>query len=494
MHLPSDRRGWLKLIGAIVAVFAAYQLIKRVLPDFDAQAVLEDVSGSLGRWTYALVGLFAFLETGAFVGLIAPGETVVVLAGAVAGQGDTSVVLTIGIVWASAFAGDTASFYLGKKLGRGFVLKHGAKLRISRERFAQVESYFDRHGGKTILIGRFIGLVRALAPFVAGSSGMAYRAMAPYSVLGTGLWATTFTLLGFFASKNIDAVLSNSEHALLAFAVLVALVVGVTVGVRYLRVPENRARLAGKMESRPVLRTLLAIGRRLSPQARFVAGRLTPGDLGLELTTSLAALAVGSYVCIAYAIVVGDAPGPTPGDNTAADFAETIRMGWLTSVAKLVTALGSAPAVVFASGATAIWLAVRRAWVELAVLVVGVAAIQLGGPLIKELTERPRPMEGIVDAPGYAYPSGHAAHSVVYAWIALTISLRTRTGLPGGSALVTFGIVVAAAIGLSRVYLGVHYLSDVSGGWAFGVSVFALLGAIAVVVSYFRHNEPADGP
>ena len=133
-----------------------------------------------------------------------------VLAGAVAGQGETSLVITIGVVWLAAFLGDTASYYLGHRLGRGFILKHGDKLRITKERFAQVESYFAKHGGKTILIGRFIGLVRALAPFIAGSSGMRYGAMAPYSVLGTGLWATAFTLLGYFASKNIEAVLHLS--------------------------------------------------------------------------------------------------------------------------------------------------------------------------------------------------------------------------------------------------------------------------------------------
>ena len=102
MQLPSDRRGWIKLIAALVALFAAYQLVKRLLPDIDPQELLEDISGKLGNWTYALVGLLAFLETGAFVGLLAPGETFVVLAGAVAGQGDTSVFLTIAIVWASA--------------------------------------------------------------------------------------------------------------------------------------------------------------------------------------------------------------------------------------------------------------------------------------------------------------------------------------------------------------------------------------------------------
>ena len=71
-------------------------------------------------------------------------------------------------------------------------------MKITAERLAQVEGYFAKHGGKTILIGRFIGLVRALAPFIAGSSKMPYRRFAPYSVIGTGLWAATFVLLGYF--------------------------------------------------------------------------------------------------------------------------------------------------------------------------------------------------------------------------------------------------------------------------------------------------------
>lgn len=117
MELPRKRKDWLKIVGVVVAIIVAYQLIKRALPDVDAQKLLEDVSGSLGSWTYLIVGFLAFLETGAFVGLVAPGETVVVLAGAVAGQGATSVVLTIGIVWLCAFLGDTCSFFLGEKLG-----------------------------------------------------------------------------------------------------------------------------------------------------------------------------------------------------------------------------------------------------------------------------------------------------------------------------------------------------------------------------------------
>ncbi len=134
------------------------------------------------------------------------------------------------------------------------------------------------------------------------------------------------------------------------------------------------------------------------------------------------------------------------------------------------------------------WLASRRYWIELAVLLAGVLAIFAGTTLIKEIVERPRPTGGLVDASGYSYPSGHASHSVIFPWIALTISVRLRAGISRGSAFVIAAVALAAAIGLSRVYLRVHYLSDVSGGWAYGVSVFALFAAVAVLVSYFRQD------
>ena len=100
-------------------------------PDIDVEQLLEDVSATLGAWTYLLVGALAFLETGAFVGLVVPGETAVILGGAVAGQGETSIVLTIAIVWFCAWAGDTTSFFIGRRLGRDFVLRHGPQVRIT---------------------------------------------------------------------------------------------------------------------------------------------------------------------------------------------------------------------------------------------------------------------------------------------------------------------------------------------------------------------------
>ena len=216
------RRSHLGQLIVLALVIGGFVLLNRVLPDIDLQQALEDISSSLGDWTYVLVGLGAFLETGAFVGLVLPGETVVILGGAVAGQGETSVVLTIGVVWFGAVAGDSVSFLLGRRLGRGFLLRYGPRVRITHERFARVEDYFARHGGKTIVIGRFIGLVRALAPFIAGSSGMRYSYFLPFSVLGTGLWAATFGLIGYFASQSLDAAAHTAGQGTLLFGIAVA--------------------------------------------------------------------------------------------------------------------------------------------------------------------------------------------------------------------------------------------------------------------------------
>jgi undecaprenyl-diphosphatase len=484
---------WIRwpLIAALAA--GAYFLVKALLPEIDLQEILDDVAAKLGAWTYLAVGLLAFLETGAFVGLVAPGETFVILAGAVAGVGETNVIITLAVVWFSAWLGDTASFVLGQRLGRDFILKFGPKVRITEERFGQVEGYFKKHGGKTILIGRFIGLVRALAPFVAGSSGMAYRGFVPYSILGTGLWATTFTLLGYFAARSLDQVEQLAGRGTFLFGLTVGVIVAIVVSVRYLKVAENRRNLVERMERNAVTRPLVALGRRLQPQARFLWHRITPGGLGLEFTTLLAAAAVGSFVLFGYAILVTDDPGPTPGDVAALDVVRDIHVTWLTDVAKGVTELGAAYVVLPLVAIAASVLALRRRFAEAAVLVVSMLLIVVGVDVLKDATDRPRPHDRLIDPESFSYPSGHAAYSIFYAWLAVTVAFGTARRALGRlltvrGLVITAGIAVAAAVGLSRVYLRAHYLSDVNGGWGLGVTAFAICGMFAILVLHLRKN------
>ena len=472
------------LAAAIVAFF----VFRGDLPHIDLEQAIQDLSKGLGAWTYLLVGALAFLETGAFVGLIAPGEFTVMLGGAVAGQGDISLPLILAITWLCAFAGDSVSFMLGARLGRDFLVRHGQRFRITDERLTQVEGYFSRYGGRTILIGRFIGLVRALAPFIAGSSKLPYRSFAPFSILGTGLWSAGLILLGYFFAQSLDTVTKIVGKGLFVFAIVVGLGVGLFLAYRFLREPENRGKVAAEMEKRRALRPLLALGRRLRPQFAFLGRRLTPGGLGLELTTLLAALSVGLFVVIAYWSVVSGDPGPTPGDQTALNVAKDLQTPWLTSAAKELTHLGSGWVTWPLAALAAVALAATRRWLEFWVLVSGMVATILLVHGIKTWTDRPRPPDPLVSASGSAFPSGHAAYSTLYVWLSVTLALRLAPGVTKRGLMISAGVVVAVIVGLTRVYLRVHWLSDVTSGWALGLSCFAAAAIVALILDYIRHN------
>jgi membrane protein DedA with SNARE-associated domain/membrane-associated phospholipid phosphatase len=498
LQLPEDRRKRrLLLIALAAAIAAGYYLISRVIPHDDLQNLLEDISNTLGAWTYLLVGTFAFAETGAFVGLVVPGETVMLLGGAVAGQGAIDIYILIAIAWFAAWAGDTTSFFLGRRLGREFVMRNGPRFGISHERFEKVEDYFSRHGGKTIFIGRFISLVRAFAPFIAGSSGMRYRAFVPYSILGTGIWASAHILIGYIFSRSIDSAAKYAGRGAFLLGTLIAITVGSVFLYRRLREPENRRAAVRWMENHAATRWLVVLGRRFQPQLRFLWDRVTPGGtFGLEFTSLMAVLAVGGFVLIGYTSIVSGDAGPTPGDQTAIDIVESLRAAWLVDVAKVVTGLGAGTLVGALAAICAVALIARRRWPEVAVLIAGLAIVYLGAHELKDAVDRPRPSEGLVDAEGSSFPSAHAAYSTFYVWLAVTIVLRLRPGMARGALVIAAGIAIAALVGLSRVYLGVHYMSDVNAGWALGAAAFSLCAAAALVISTVRQNEvrAAAGP
>jgi membrane-associated protein len=224
---PSRRARAALLAGGLLAAAALAALTAGLVQPPDLQGALTDLSDTLGPWTYALVAALAFLETGAFVGLIAPGETAIVLGGVVAAQGEISLPVMLALAWAAAALGDLTSFVLGRRLGRRFLLARGPRFGITAPRLERVEVFFDRHGAKAVLVGRFIGLVRAVLPFLAGASGMRLRAFVPWSLLGTLAWTSTFTLVGFAFHRSFASAADALTHGALALAVLAAALLAV---------------------------------------------------------------------------------------------------------------------------------------------------------------------------------------------------------------------------------------------------------------------------
>ena len=133
------------------------------------------------------------------------------LGGVVAAEGGVDLVPILLVAWVGAALGDLASFALGARLGRRFL--HHARPARGHDAAAggARRGFYARHGAKAILVGRFVGLVRAVSPFLAGASGLRLRAFLPWSLLGTAVWASAFTLVGYAFSESFSQAVGRAD-------------------------------------------------------------------------------------------------------------------------------------------------------------------------------------------------------------------------------------------------------------------------------------------
>jgi membrane-associated phospholipid phosphatase len=175
------------------------------------------------------------------------------------------------------------------------------------------------------------------------------------------------------------------------------------------------------------------------------------------------------------------------GDDAAGRMARDVYSPALVSVAKAVTLLGTAVATGLVALATAVGVALRRRFIDAGTVIAGFALSYAAAHIAKAAYDRPRPTGSLVDTVLSSYPSAHAVYSVTFVACA-TVLVRAGTGWAVRIGAVTVAIGLAAVICLTRIYLRAHFLSDVLGGLALGVAVWALCGSIGLVVAHVRHN------
>ncbi len=177
---------------------------------------------------YLLIFLGVFLENSAGLGLIIPGETILILGSFFAARGSLNLVTVIVIAFVGAVLGDNLGYYIGRRGGRRVLLKYGKYVFVNRHRLAHVDRYFKKHGGKTIFIARFTSFLRALAALVAGSAKMPYKQFFLYDFTGALIWSIVISLLGYFLGGNwdlIDKIIRRMGYA--AFVLLIVIIAGI---------------------------------------------------------------------------------------------------------------------------------------------------------------------------------------------------------------------------------------------------------------------------
>ncbi len=179
---------------------------------------LAEVIQAYGTWTYALLFTIVFLETGLVVTPILPGDSLLFAAGSFAALGALDVSLLFGLLCAAAILGDTANYAIGHYLGPK-VFHYERSRFFNPDHLRRTHAFFEKYGGKTIIIARFVPIVRTFAPFVAGIGAMSYLRFLAYNVVGGVLWVAVCLFAGYFFG-NLPFVRKNFSLAIVAIVIL----------------------------------------------------------------------------------------------------------------------------------------------------------------------------------------------------------------------------------------------------------------------------------
>ncbi len=188
---------------------------------------LTDIVNQYGTLTYAILFLIVFVETGLIVMPLLPGDSLLFAAGALAAAtGALNVWIIIPLLIVAALLGDNVNYFVGKFLG-DWVKSKERILFFKREYIEQTHEFYEKHGGKTVIMARFVPIVRTVAPFVAGAGSMTYSKYILNCILGAILWVVSITLLGYFFG-NFEIVKKNFE--LVVFGIIGISVLPIFIG------------------------------------------------------------------------------------------------------------------------------------------------------------------------------------------------------------------------------------------------------------------------
>lgn len=431
---------------------------------------------------YLVVFLAAFAESLALAGLVVPGRIIVFASGAVVATGHLALLPVLSMAIAGAIAGDGLSYWLGYHY-RERLKSHWPFSRYP-DLLAEGEALFIRHDGKSVLFGRFVGVVRSVVPLVAGMMAMTPSHFFIANVLSAMGWGMLHVLPGVVFGASL--AMAGAVSARLAVLALL-LCFGIWALFWICRRIVLAARQLGQSwipglqrwaEGAPSGKRLLSLGQRAL--ARLLSpGRNTGGPViflgALALATGAGFAAVAQDVLVKDPLVLVD--------QSVNHFFQGLRSSWADVFFVAVTELGDSfvnTSLVIAIFIVLFVLRLRRTALFWLLAAVGGS---LGMQFLKWFFQRPRPISLYEGISALSFPSGHTTMSmVVYGFLAIILA-RNLTGMRQWL-LFSSALVITFLIGFSRLYLGIHWFSDVLGGTLAGISWVALMGIV-----WLRHTD-----
>lgn len=405
----------------------------------------------------AIVGLVAFAESLLVVGTFVPAAVVMFAAGAMVGSGALNLWAVLAVAAAGAIAGDALSYELGRH--RGARIRGWALFRRHASTLERANRLLHRHGGKSVVLARFTGPVRAFIPVLAGFAGMPPARFYAFNIGSALLWAPIHILPGVLFGNSLALAEAVSARLALVLLMLAALAwlairsVAWTVGYVLPLLRRGRAALAALALRHAGTRWARALSLVAEPQRQDIAPLVLAGLVILVAGGAFIALLTG--VLLQESIIQLDA--------SVFGFLQQLRSAPVDRWMMVVTEMGSVGVILPLVLVVLAWLLLTRSWRTAGFWVVGVAFAELLVQTLKFTLGRKRPLSMYSGLEQYSFPSGHA--TMTAAVLGLLGYLVTR-GAPAWARTAT-GTLVALYVGLvafSRLYLGAHWMSDVLGG------------------------------
>jgi membrane-associated protein len=192
---------------------------------------LRDVEGLVRAGGLAVVCAIVFTETGLFLGFFLPGDSLLVTAGILAAAGHLSLAGLLGLVTLCAILGDQLNYWVGRNAGRALFSRPDSLL-FKKKHLERAHAFYEKHGVKTIIISRFVPIVRTFCPAVAGAAGMTYRTYLTFDIIGGVLWVFSMVLGGFFLGRNVPNV-NEHLHVVIAGVVFLSLLPAIIEALRH---------------------------------------------------------------------------------------------------------------------------------------------------------------------------------------------------------------------------------------------------------------------
>ncbi|WP_163559994.1 bifunctional DedA family/phosphatase PAP2 family protein [Halomonas sp. NO4] len=422
-----------------------------------------------------IIAVIAMVESLAMVGLLVPGVLLITAAASLAGHQELAIPAVLLAAFAGAVIGDGVSFALG------YTLRERVTQRwpFSRhpEWLAQGARFFQRYGTLSVFLGRFVGPVRPIIPLIAGMLHMPPRTFTWANLASAALWAPAYVLPGYLLGQAWQQRLDLPPGLERWLIVLGIVVVALAVAFSWLRQEVSRS---GRLYA-----LMLRGARRSALLRRLWLGQSEQGEVPLG-TWLLLILALGGFSGWTIAVIHHD--GPLEMDRAVQALFAALDTPWLRAMGEILARVGDLYGILTLTLPWALWLLARRHRAALGHLAAALGGIALLNVLGKALIGRARPMapEHLVDS--LAYPSAHTSTAVVLLGTAAAFTARE---LPHRHRFWAYwaaiGLVVPMA--LSRLAIGVHWLSDLVGGALLGLVVCAL-----VQLAWQRRPHPRLAP